>query len=246
MVQLSATITSAEWIEKRRRNARLLKKQLNEQNIPTNIVRVQEPDEHGRNWPDQKKAWFKHSQFDSTHHLVLQDDAKLCDNFGTLVHQVISAKPEQTIACWCTHNSGMDKAVESGVNWVEVKGGMHGVAILLPCGDIGPMLKYVKKHFGPKPSHEPAMRAWQLLEKGEYVWCPVPSLVEHMAPRDSTVGNESDHVIRVAAKFDASLTASEVDYTKTNNVPTVYRGGHVDGRLEEWKREYGTPPEYYD
>lgn len=245
MVKLSAAITVAEWIENRKRNSRLLKKRLESAGIPTMLVRVEQTDDRSI-WLDQKRAWLKHTSFDSTHHIVIQDDVKLCENFAGLVHQAIQAKPNVTISCYTNHVGVMERAKAANKNWVAIKEGIWGVALLLPCDDIQPLFDYVHNTFGPKPLiHEPPIRAWQSLEKGEYVWCPAPCLVQHMAPNDSSVGN-SGHDRRTAGWFEDAPNPDTIDYTDTADVPRNARGRHAENNLEYFVEQFGTDGSYLD
>lgn len=180
---LSVAILHAPWSPERAANVRDLLEQL-----PAALVVA---DEHREGdlkvanrrgcWPMAWWAWCAVDP-DATHHLVLEDDAQLCDGFLGLVEQAIAREPD---ACLSLFRGERDCSV----------------ATVLPVPIIAEWMTWVRESpRGVKllPHHDYLIAAG-MRELGVPRLYAQPSLVEHRA-FGSLLGH--DHV--TARTFDAA------------------------------------------
>jgi hypothetical protein len=129
---------------------------------------------------------------DSTHHLVLQDDAALSADFVTHVSAIVNANPANPVALytdWACRNA-------SAVRWATVCGARFVEALpeFVPCiGLVMPRavaegFVQFARHCDPDEPDDAAMRRY-FAHEGVRLRLAVPSIVDHR-PVQSLIGND--------------------------------------------------------
>ena len=138
-------------------------------------------------WESRKRATL---MFDPTadYHLVLQDDAIICENFKELAEKTIGNNGKYVYNFYYGRRRNRVKEAKHG----EKKGYVisdkvtWGVAICFPTKLIPEMIKYCDKLTAPQDDHRIGLF---VRHKGIKVYFPIPSLIEHRAEEESLVGN---------------------------------------------------------
>lgn len=137
-------------------------------------------------------------------HLVVQDDALICDNFFELADAELKKHPD----CAFSFYYGSRKRKE----WVEINrkalrdggymGGWYhwGVAICLPVSIIEDCLKCCSA-MNKLKNHDDTRIANFIRSRGMKVWYPVPSLIDHRTDTPSLMENHEGPHQRQALKF---------------------------------------------
>jgi hypothetical protein len=97
---ISVSIIHAPWVSERAANVQELLKQ-----VPRAVVVADNHNRRGSHlvgnrrgcWPMAARAWKSRDPL-ATHHVVLEDDAQLCDNFLELANQAIKQQPESALS----------------------------------------------------------------------------------------------------------------------------------------------------
>lgn len=154
---LSIAIMHAPWRSERVANVRVLLEQL-----PGALV-VEDTAREGC-WPTARRAWGVAT---TGHHLVVQDDAVLCNGFVRLVQQAIVERPVAAISFYASP-------------WP----GVGGVALCLPARWARNWLKWAE--IAEYQHHDDELLARWLRHVGAEI--QIAPLVDH-APFPSVVGN---------------------------------------------------------
>lgn len=153
-------------------------------------------------WATARRAWSAGLQTRGskvTHHLVLQDDAGLCRNFVAHVTAALTARPEHPVSFFANRKT-IDEARAVGAHWALIPDGTWGVAPCLPVGLIQPFLSWCEEFIEEDFRHDDTRLSMFCLVHKLPVWCTVPSLVQHLEPRASLLGNGNSN--RVARWFE--------------------------------------------
>ncbi len=127
---------------------------------------------------------------DATHHLVIEEDAVLCKNFKELVYQVISVKPNEIISLFASREqkAKFAWAYKRGYSWFVNDCGAPGVACIFPKDKLADMLTWCDQTCPfDMPYEDSHLWGW-MKTRGLLTWNPVPNLVEHGAPMNSSFG----------------------------------------------------------
>lgn len=160
---LSTAIMHAPWSSERAENLVEILAQL-----PSAIV-IRDDDRRGMlalgkrlgSWPMAERAW-RSSSAEATHHLVLEDDAHLCDGFVDLALNAITARPDAALSLFRGKRA-------------------CSVGTVLPVASIAPWLSWVSsspesgRHL---PHHDCLIDAGMRRLSVPHFYT-VPSLVEH-------------------------------------------------------------------
>ena len=140
---------------------------------------IEDPERKGC-WSTAKRAWETRTE-ESTHHLVLSDDAVLCDYFPELLIGAITARPEAVMSLCTREKEPVDRAVVEKCSWIHSSDVVYGQAIVIPSKDVQEMLDWVEASVIPKYKHDDGrVGMWaRVTERGIYT--PVPQLVRHAA-----------------------------------------------------------------
>lgn len=149
-------------------------------------------------WENCKRAWRAHDK-DADWHLVLQDDAIICENFKERLQDVIiKAKEKKCVASlfFGKRTLLMDVGKEGMKHGFVIKGMLHwGLAICLPVELIEPMIRFGDKMNIPQ---DDARISNFLMKRKIGIYYPLPSIVDHRITK-SLVGDLGP--ARVAYKF---------------------------------------------
>lgn len=141
------------------------------------VVVVEDPERKGC-WPTAQRAWATRTE-ESTHHLVLSDDAVLCDHFGELLLSAIDAKPDAVMSLCCWSRKIVDDAVLAKKSWIHSGDYAYGQALLLPCDLIEEMLDWNVENVKPNYKHDDGRVALWAKGTKRGIHTPVPQLVRH-------------------------------------------------------------------
>lgn len=200
-IKLSVTVMSASFDSERRLSVETLIREVGVNWIANLTIDWQViSDWRGDGpWPTAKRCWRHGIEQLGTHHMILQDDITVCDDFLLGVHEVIRAYPESPI-CLYANRKICEKAKESDARWVRIPDGIWGPAVILPHPLIIPFLEWEHKHIKPEFKHDDSRLALWCVETGNKVMCPQPSLVQHKAAQKSLLGQS--HPSKVARWFE--------------------------------------------
>lgn len=132
---------------------------------------------------------------DATHHLVLQDDVELCQDFVERIESAALEHPDTPLAFyanWDSWNGAATRAAAlSGARWVPAVPGewIPTLALLLPRRDVEALLSAGLPDEA-KPEPDDVFLARDLNARGRQVLISVPHLVEH-AGQPSLIGNDT-------------------------------------------------------
>jgi len=151
-------------------------------------------------WENCKAAWKLHDPT-ADYHVVIQDDAVICDNFIEKAMQMIDRPGEFAYSFYWGHRyrasfqprnrSGIEKGfiIDSMPHW--------GIALCIPTKYIDEMIEFCDKLTGIPQADERIARF--LIHKKISVYFPIPSLIDHRWWEHSLVGNKGSK--RKALKF---------------------------------------------
>lgn len=132
---------------------------------------------------------------DATHHLVLQDDVELCQDFVERVESAVLEHPDTPLAFyanWDSWNGAATRAAAlSNERWVPAVPGewIPTLALLLPRRDVTALLSATHPDRA-KPEPDDVVLARELGARGRQVLISVPHLVEHTG-HPSLIGNDT-------------------------------------------------------
>ncbi len=188
-------------------------------------------------WWNIQRAW-KMVKGGATHHLILPDDALVCDDFIASAERAISYRPEDYVGFFANHKV-CERAVESGHSWVNINGGVWGACQMLPVHEIPQFLGWCRNHVVEEYKHDDRRLMAYLSSRGIKQFQTIPSLVEHGQPYNSFLNPSATKlpVSRVARVYTGE-SALEVDWTKGFDNPHYY-GYPNNGNLieEKWLLE---------
>lgn len=139
-------------------------------------------------WDTAKKAWQCH---DGSHHLVLQDDVILAENFVSLVAAAIQSKPNSIISLSHRNSINIHRAQDSNCAWIKSKDAAYGQGLVMPTVLIEQFLFWEKLHISPWYKHDDGRVALFAKAKKLDVYSTVPQLVKH-AKSQSLIGHNHD------------------------------------------------------
>lgn len=141
-------------------------------------------------------SWFGHKKAmkaykpGCTHHLVLEEDAIPCKQFKEKITEAILSTPNSIISLYAGRGqkSGVRWARKNNYTWFKVKYGCSGLAVIFPLKTLINFLMWENQICPPDMPYEDSRLWGYLYERDEYVLNTVPSLVEHGAPMESSMG----------------------------------------------------------
>lgn len=197
--------------------------------IPYRII----PDTHLEGvWPTTRRAWLsildRAPDEGATHGIVLQDDMLPCRRFRATVEAAIAARPKVPIVIFCARPAAVAHARTRGHSWIESADGAWGGAVVLPIDMAREFVDWCDRHVDPAYPHDDGRLTLWAFWTGRRFWLTVPSLVEHLLPRDSLLGHHGGFK-RTAAWYVDDPPA--IDWTPALNAPTSHgRMGPVTRR----------------
>lgn len=149
-------------------------------------------------WPTARRCWELGVQSGASHHIVLQDDITVCDDFLLTAHELIRAKPDVVMGLYANRKI-CEEAKEQDARWASIPDGTWGQGILMPTNKISDFLMWEGRHIKQEFKHDDSRVALWAVHTGQQVLCPQPSLINHAAPDKSLVGHSRS--TRVARWF---------------------------------------------
>jgi hypothetical protein len=139
-------------------------------------------------WNNCKRAWMMHDP-KAEYHVVIQDDAIICENFRQRAEKILTSK-EQAYNFYFGNRQQYRQAAKDGMEKGFIISGWTGwgVAICLPTYLIREMLLYCDKMRTP---HDDTRIANFLKHKKIKTLFPMPSLIDHRTGEHSLVGDPS-------------------------------------------------------
>lgn len=130
-----------------------------------------------------KRAWLSYED-SASHHLVLEDDIRLCKGFGSLLSKVIEIKGFSLLSLFHIKNKQLWFYPES--NFVKMTHISWNQAIILPT----PYIPWLNRVF-EQNSYKWVDDYLTDLCKGFKLdmWLVIPNLVQHVLPHNSLTGN---------------------------------------------------------
>lgn len=151
-MKLSIAIMHAPWAEERVDNVRELLAQL------PNARVISDPDRRGV-WDTAIRAWSAVAD-DATHHLVLQDDVQLCNDFETHVKRLVAQAPDAVITLFmCLFDTG-------------------ALGMCMPAPKVREWLAWTDQLPAAVKHHDDMMLRQWLAGRNEPLWFAYPCLVE--------------------------------------------------------------------
>lgn len=186
MITVSCTVMNAPFDRKRRYSVSALISSLGEEEIRKNWVDFEVMgDFYSRGcWWNAKRCWTHALTMDSTHHLLLQDDVVVCDDFVKGLPSVIAAYPDDVISLFAMPRKGF-----SAMNrrWGECEG-TWGCGIVMPKELIRDFLEWEEANVRPEFKHDDSRISLWCVKTKRTVKVPFPNLVDHLTMK-STLGN---------------------------------------------------------
>lgn len=148
-----------------------------------------------------ERCWRRGLTMGGTHHLVLDDDATLCEGFAARLVQAITEKPSDILALFTPSLSLMDRARQKAESWVSHPAATGGVGLCLPLSDVGQMMA---RSWGSYHTGDGLVTAYALTHD-RAVWHTAPSLVDQNVELGPALDG-GRHNTRRAAWFAAPAT----------------------------------------
>jgi hypothetical protein len=143
-------------------------------------------------WWNAKRAWTRGHVLGGTHHLVLQDDILLCDDFVATAERALAALDARGLEVPVTFYANRKICEEvsvAGGRWAKIGDGCWGQALCMPTSAIHDFLSWERKSIVPEFRWDDSRWSIWCVERGRPAWATVPSLVEHVGSEHSSVGN---------------------------------------------------------
>ena len=164
-------------------------------------------------WYNARQCWMWGLSLKSTHHLVLQDDVILCEQFVKAVKKCVENYPEHPLGLYANRKI-CEEAMKQDIRWCQIPDGTWGQAILLPQSMIAKFLKWEKNHILPNFKHDDSRLAMYLVNCKIPAMCPMPSLVDHAGAESSIVGQSNKN--KRARWFVANKNYLEYNWSNKN------------------------------
>lgn len=137
-----------------------------------------------RVWRTARRAWEMFNPA-ADYHVLIQDDAIVCDDFLAGLERALEHVPEESLVCPYLGMGGMTparwlvmaaRADDQGASWVRANKLMWGVCIVAPTALIPQMLSDCDRRTGVPDDMR--ISGW-FERRGQECWYTWPSLVDH-------------------------------------------------------------------
>lgn len=130
-----------------------------------------------------------------THHLVLQDDIILSENFKENVLTIANVMVGNFVTLFANRKE-VKEASDKGNRWAKLNNFLGGQAVMFPTIRIMEFLKFTDTFKDGKTTkefwkHDDVRLKAFLRENKETIYCSIPNLIEHNTFIKSAVGNSS-------------------------------------------------------
>jgi hypothetical protein len=155
---------------------------------------------HGH-WYNAKRCWKAGLEVDSTHHLLLQDDIRVCNNFIAGVLALIEAVPDQILNLFFGHRKDFDGTSR----WGSAES-VWGQAIVMPKNILSEFLEWEAANIKPEFIHDDSRVSLFMAATNRRAMVPFPNLVDH---RDTEMKSVLGH--------PRGVRRTSIDYMGTRN-----------------------------
>jgi hypothetical protein len=173
-------------------------------------------------WWNAKRCWSFGLKAGATHHLVIQDDVRVCRDFVVGVFDVIAACPDEIIGL-CSERAPVH---QESARWGKVLG-PRGQAVIMPVRTVRDFLAWEKRSIRPELTSVDDIRILLYCDSmGSMARLPLPNLVAHRPEFKSLAGTStvpSDSYFmgdRSPREFDW-LDGSTLDMTSGRYLPNA-------------------------
>lgn len=211
--EITVSILFAPWVDWRQEQAAANCDRLAVSDAIASVEMQPASTEHENIWRDVKQCWEWGAEQDGTHHLVLQGDVALCEEFGVTLRRALRAVPNRELTLYAGWQS-VRHAWEQGHRWVRFDGCYWGQARCLPTADIPGLLSFNERYVDASYEHDDTRyQLWNQLAMRRDTWVPVPQLVEHLGADDSAKGNNTPADLTAAVFVgDTDETPADIDW----------------------------------
>ena len=227
MITISCNIMHASFDKKRKKTLEEILYQLHCFNSDKEFLSVNViSDEFKRGaWWTAKKCWENGAISKATHHLVLQDDIKLCFNFCAGLKKVITAYPDEIISLFYGPRKNFD-----GTSRWGIAESAWGQAIVMPAKICKEFLAWDKENICPTLKHDDSRLALFTSKTGRTAKVPFPNLVNHRDGEIKSVMGNHGGKLRVTQYFMGKNNPLDYDWNDKSNQMKSIRS------LSEYKR----------
>lgn len=159
-------------------------------------------------WHTAQRCWVHGQSTGATHHLVLQDDIEVCDDFLLGVLECINAYPDNPISLYANRKI-CEAAREQDARWCRIPDGVWGQGIVMPVNQIQSFLEWQDRHIKKSFPHDDTRLAMWMVDQRLPAMCPQPSFIQHRGASRSIVG-QSDK--RKVARWFQKQTPLSLDW----------------------------------
>lgn len=192
-------------------------------------VRLEVCFEHGDGlWDTAKRTWRAYDP-EATHHLVLQDDLALCQDFIPGVLRALEFIPDNVPVGLFNRWGYIKKAHKRGHAWARSPNVTQGQALMLPTNLIEHFITWCDENLKPVArSYDMRFDLW-MMNNGHLIWNTVPCLVQHIGGTRSVFVRDSGRKTngaRIAKMFigEDKSALFDVDFSKGADNPGIYTG----------------------
>lgn len=163
-------------------------------------------------WRGVRDAWGLRIPEGVTHRLVLQDDVRLCRDFGARLNAAVLERPWEAISLYANRRA-LRAAWERSrprPTWADLRDWRNSQGVLLPVEQVPRFLAYADALRSEDPEVGPyddtRLMAW-LRSESRAMCCRVPCLLQHTRPADSVTPHMNNRT-RVTGAFWDDLEAT--------------------------------------
>jgi len=225
--ELSVAIQHAPWADDRRRWVAAMLDQLHAEAPELRVRVVADHDREGC-WPTFRRALRPGPG--CSHHLVLQDDLELCDEFVATLLAAIRSRPDAILNLY-TSSDIAPLALARGHAWLE-KPGVAGPSMLWPAELIEEFLDWQARHVVPEFEYDTVRVSMWLIKTGRKAYATVPSLTQHLGAVSSTLGLNDEDKIALCYERGAG---PKIDWTRGLQTPTFDKYGIAETWWEHFR-----------
>lgn len=148
-------------------------------------------------WHTCRRAYAEAAASTASHHLVLADDMMPCLQFPELLLAALTERPDEIVTLFSMRRCIGD-ALARNLAWVETSDCSFGGAVVMPTPVVREFLDWELEHVAAEEHHDDTRIAAFAEATGRSIFLTAPSLVEHMAPARSLVGQSNSRRVAFA------------------------------------------------
>jgi len=170
--------------------------------------------QYGKPWPNAEACWTWGVEAGCDWHLVLQDDALLCHDFGRHLREALAVFARPELVTLFHHSYGTPR---SGGGWAASYWLSGAVAVVLGTSLIAEFLNWQVDQIRPEVKQDDLRLSLWAMEHRRVVWITNPNLVQHGIGRGLGT-SVNDPASRRSVCF-AGLLPFMVDWTRGRERP---------------------------